>query len=69
MVIYESPLQRRRMIAVKLRYLFGIPYLWIVGTMSNGNDIISTALMFGLVYGIIETFSNRNGNNNGKKDF
>jgi len=42
------------------RYLLGIPYLWIVGMMSNGNEIISTALMFGLVYGIIEIFSDRN---------
>ena len=54
---------------IRFRYFFGIPYLWIVGVMTYGNDIISTALMFGLVYGIIETFSNRNGNNNGKKDF
>ena len=44
----------------RLRYLLGIPYLWIVGTMSNGNEILSTALMFGLVYGIIEIFSDRN---------
>jgi hypothetical protein len=44
----------------RLRYFLGIPYLWIVGMMTNGNEIVSTALMFGLVYGIIEIFSNRN---------
>jgi|TARA_Y100000310_G_scaffold47190_1_gene43816 hypothetical protein len=45
--------------AIKIRYLFGIPYLWVVGMMSNGDDIISTALIFGLVYGMLELFSNK----------
>tara|TARA_B100000949_G_C13970536_1_gene320867 strand:+ start:144 stop:344 length:201 start_codon:yes stop_codon:yes gene_type:complete len=43
-----------------LRYFFGIWYLWYIALISNGDSIIITAIVFGIVFGAIDWLANEN---------
>jgi len=47
--------------AICVKYSVGFAVLWFIGYM--GGDIIATAIHIGIVYGVLEWWSNRNGDN------